>query len=129
MIAEARKVSEGPFVKGMEAALQSLNVQYQQYNGGAVIGNHVHKSLQVKRNKCNILYIIFIPFQDQHTHTLCSSLIDTALKHTPQLVEKQLLCVRSDQEKGSQHYLLWLKLVDLCVMCVVLMRVIECLCK
>ena len=73
---------------------------------GAVIGNHVHKSLQVKRNNCNILHIIFIPFQDQHTHTLCSSLIDTALKHTPQLVEKQLLCVRSDQEKGSQHYLL-----------------------
>ena len=39
-------VSEGPFVKGV--ALQSLNVQRQQYHGGAFIGNHVHKSLQVK---------------------------------------------------------------------------------
>ena len=65
-------------MNGVEAALQSLNVQRQQYNGGTFIGNHVHKSLQVKRNKCNILYIILTPFQDQHTHTLCSSLIDTA---------------------------------------------------
>lgn len=39
-------VSEGPFVKGVEAALSS--VQRQQYHGGAFIGNHVHKSLQVK---------------------------------------------------------------------------------
>ena len=30
-------VSEGPFVKGVEAALQSLNVQRQQYHGGAFI--------------------------------------------------------------------------------------------
>ena len=111
-------------MKGVEAALQSLNVQYQQYNGGRSHRQPRTQVIAVKRNNCNILYIIFIPFQDQHTHTLCSSLIDTALKHTPQLVEKQLLCVRSDQEKGSQHYLLWLKLVDLCVMCVVLMRVL-----
>ena len=77
-------------MKGMEAALQSLNVQRQQYNGSAFIGNHVHKSLQVKRNKCTTLYIILIPFQDQHTHmhTPCSSLIDTTLKHSPQLVEE-----------------------------------------
>ena len=69
-------VSEGPFVKEVEAALQSLIVQRQQYHGGAF--NHVHKSLHVKRNKCIILYIILIPFQDQHAHTLCTSLIDTA---------------------------------------------------
>ena len=83
-------VSEVPFVKGVEAALESLHVQRQQYHGSAFIGNHVHKSLQAKRNKCLyiILYIILIPFQDQHTHTLCTSLIDTALKHSPQLVEE-----------------------------------------
>ena len=79
-------VSEGPFVKGVEAALSS--VQRQQYHGGAFIGNHVHKSLQVKWNNCNRVYIILIPLQDQHTHTLCTSLIDTALKHSPQLVEE-----------------------------------------
>ena len=66
MIAEARK-HEGPFVKGVEAALQSLNVQRQQYIGSAFIGNLVHKSLQVKQNKCNILYIILIPLQGQHS--------------------------------------------------------------
>ena len=90
-------MSEGPFVKGVEAALQSLNVQRQQYNGGAFIGNHVHKSLQVKQNKCNILYTILIPFQDQHTHTLCSSLIVSALKHSPKLVEEATaLCEKQD---------------------------------
>ena len=55
-------VSEEPFVKGVEAALQSLNVRHQQYHGGAFIGNHVHTSLQVKQNKCNILCIMLIPF-------------------------------------------------------------------
>ena len=44
---KAFAVSEGPFVKGVEAVLQSLNVQRQQYHGGAFIGNHVHKVLQV----------------------------------------------------------------------------------
>ena len=74
-------------MKGVEAALQSLNVQCQQYNGGAFIGNHVHKSLQVKQNKCNILYILNSISGSTYT-TLCSSLIDTALKHSPQLVEE-----------------------------------------
>ncbi|KAL5496438.1 hypothetical protein EMCRGX_G012721 [Ephydatia muelleri] len=44
-------VSEGPFVKGVETALQSLNVQRQQYHGGAFVGNHVNKMLQ-----CHKLY-------------------------------------------------------------------------
>jgi len=43
-------VSEGPFVIGVEAVLQSLNVQRQQYHGGAFIGNHVHKVLQVGKH-------------------------------------------------------------------------------
>ena len=61
-------VSEGPFVKGVEAALSS--VQRQQYHGGAFIGNHVHKSLQVKWNNCNRVYIILILLQDQYSHTV-----------------------------------------------------------
>ena len=36
-------MSEGPFVKGVETALQSLNVQRQQYHGGAFVGNHACK--------------------------------------------------------------------------------------
>ena len=43
-------VADGPFVRGVEAVLQSLNVQRQQYHGGAFVGNHVHKLLEV-RNK------------------------------------------------------------------------------
>ena len=40
---------KGVFVKGVETALQSLNGQ--QYHGGAFVGNHVNKSLQVSRMK------------------------------------------------------------------------------
>ncbi|KAL5463272.1 hypothetical protein EMCRGX_G032158 [Ephydatia muelleri] len=49
-----------PFVKGVEAVLQSLNVKRQQYHGGAYIGNHVHKVLQA-----------------QHTHVLTSDAYDS----------------------------------------------------
>ncbi|KAL5474394.1 hypothetical protein EMCRGX_G026336 [Ephydatia muelleri] len=62
----------------LEQMIAEARKRRQQYNGGTFIGNHVHKSLQ-----------------DQHTHTLCSSLIVSALKHSPQLVEEALLCVRS----------------------------------
>ena len=49
-------VSEGPFVNGVETALQSLNVQRQQYHGGAFFGNHVNKMLQVcVSKKCSPL--------------------------------------------------------------------------
>ena len=40
-------MSEGPFVNSIETALQSLNVQHQQYHGGAFVGNHVNKMLQI----------------------------------------------------------------------------------
>ena len=38
-------------MKGVEAALQSFNVKRQQYHGGALIGSHVHKVLQVSKIK------------------------------------------------------------------------------
>ena len=43
---------EGPFVKTLDSALQSFGVQRQQYFGGALIGNHVHKALKVKCYTC-----------------------------------------------------------------------------
>ena len=38
---------EGPFVKELDAALQSVGVHCQQYFGGAFVRNHVHKALKV----------------------------------------------------------------------------------
>ena len=38
---------DGPFVKGLDEALQSFKVQLQQYFGGVFVGNHIHKTLQV----------------------------------------------------------------------------------
>ena len=36
----------GPFVKGLDEALQSLNIHRQQYLGGVLVGNHIHKTPQ-----------------------------------------------------------------------------------
>ena len=33
---------DGPFVKGLDEALQSFKVQRQQYFGGMFVGNHAH---------------------------------------------------------------------------------------
>ena len=40
-------IHDGPFVKGLDAAVQSFHVHKQQYFGGAIVGNHIHKVLQV----------------------------------------------------------------------------------
>ena len=37
----------GPFVKGLDETLQSFNIYRQQYLGGVLVGNHIHKTLQV----------------------------------------------------------------------------------
>ncbi|KAL5502268.1 hypothetical protein EMCRGX_G009014 [Ephydatia muelleri] len=37
---------DGPFVKGLDEALQSFKVQRQQYFGDVFVGNHIHKTLQ-----------------------------------------------------------------------------------
>ena len=38
---------EGPFVKALDIALQSFGVRRQNYHGGAFVGNHIHKTLEV----------------------------------------------------------------------------------
>ena len=40
-------LKDGRFFKQLDVALQSFNVERQSYFGGAFIGNHVHKALQV----------------------------------------------------------------------------------
>ena len=42
-------MSDGPFVKGLDLAMQSFHLHQQQYHSGAFAGNHVHKSLQVSK--------------------------------------------------------------------------------
>ena len=44
---------DGPFVKALDIALQSFNVQRQAYYSGAFVGNHVHRSLKVTYNVHN----------------------------------------------------------------------------
>ena len=39
--------SQGPFVKGLDQALDSFNVHWQAYYSGTFVGNHVHASLKV----------------------------------------------------------------------------------
>eukprot|EP00731_Ephydatia_muelleri_P005220 Em0002g1396a len=37
---------DGPFVQGLDNALQSFGVHRQQYFGGTFVGNHIHKALK-----------------------------------------------------------------------------------
>ena len=39
---------EGPFVKALDDALASFNVERKVYHGGTFVGNHVHRSLKVQ---------------------------------------------------------------------------------
>ena len=39
--------SQGPFVEGLDKALDSSNVHQQAYYSGTFVGNHVHTSLKV----------------------------------------------------------------------------------
>lgn len=39
---------EGPFVKALDRALASFNVQRQAYYAGTFVGNHVHRTLEVR---------------------------------------------------------------------------------
>ena len=54
MLEKGFLLTGGPFVKGLDLALQSFHVHRQQYHSGAFVGNHVHKSLQVSK-QCKIL--------------------------------------------------------------------------
>ena len=49
LCAQIKEVQEvdGPFYQSLGKSLNRLNVQRQAYHGGAFIGNHVHKLLQV----------------------------------------------------------------------------------
>ena len=44
---------EGPFVRRLDSALQEIEVQRQQYFGGAFVGNHVPKALKVEYTLMN----------------------------------------------------------------------------
>ncbi|KAL5517678.1 hypothetical protein EMCRGX_G003271 [Ephydatia muelleri] len=46
IIKEGFKLHDGPFVKGLDVALQNIGVERQQYFGGTFVGNHIHKTLK-----------------------------------------------------------------------------------
>ena len=46
-IAKGFKKEDGPFVKGLDTALDSFNVHRQAYYSGTFVGNHVHRTLKV----------------------------------------------------------------------------------
>ena len=54
---------DGPFVQGLDNALQSFGVHRQQYFGGTFVGNHIHKALKVR-----IVIKYFFFFYQLHSH-------------------------------------------------------------
>ena len=47
------KQCDGPFVRTLDRALSSFNVQRQAYYSGSFVGNHVHRSLKVHVMRLN----------------------------------------------------------------------------
>ena len=47
MVSKGFKRDDGVFVKALDQALSSFNVERQAYYGGSFIGNHIHKALKV----------------------------------------------------------------------------------
>ena len=47
MVSKGFERDEGVFVKALDQALSSFNVERQAYHGGSFIGNHIHKALKV----------------------------------------------------------------------------------
>ena len=47
-------MKDGPFFKELEKCLQDLSVQWQAYQGGTFVGNHVHKLLKVNTHSNDI---------------------------------------------------------------------------
>ena len=76
-------VKDGPFVKELDSALQSIGVHRQQYFGGAFIGNHVHKALKVLNVTLKAVMIMHFTLQLSNIQTLCQSLIQTAQNRLP----------------------------------------------
>ena len=48
-------LNEGPFVKELDMALQSIGVHRQQYFGGTFVGNHAHKTNRGNNTICVLL--------------------------------------------------------------------------
>ncbi len=82
---------EGPFVKGLDRALASFNVQRQAYYSGTFIGNHVNRTLKVRYGTKGInihkpMYTLYRhSFQPKNIDILCHSVVTTAQQLCPSL--------------------------------------------
>ena len=78
---------DGPFVKALDSALASFNVERQAYYSGTFIGNHVHRCLQVCIVPHMYSSIIHnVAFKPRYIDTVCTAVVETAEKLAPSLV-------------------------------------------
>ncbi len=54
------KKDHGPFVRALEKALKSFNVEREAYYSGTFVGNHVHATLKVYRTTCTLLSVVIM---------------------------------------------------------------------
>ena len=58
MVSKGFERDDGVFLKALDQALSSFNVERQAYYGGSFIGNHIHKALKVN----GYFFIFFYSF-------------------------------------------------------------------
>ena len=80
VLSERYHKEEGPFVKALDKALASFNVQRQAYYSGTFVGNHVHRTLKVQIHWCNSLFQTLYYYCSCATLTLCVTLYLTSLR-------------------------------------------------
>lgn len=89
------KKKDGPFVKALDTALASFNVRRQAFYSGTFIGNHVHRTLEVKLEVISPMYNKSA-LQVQNTEWLCNSLIV--------LAQRFRSTIRADAERISRKF-------------------------
>ena len=71
---------DGPFVRALDRALSSFNVERQAYYSGTFVGNHVHRTLKVYRcmymeihTYSTLAYVqVHVHGEYMHVYTTCT---------------------------------------------------------
>ena len=60
VVSKKFSLKEGPYILGLESALQEMDVHRQAYQGGTFVGNHVHKLLKVESTsvQCMTYFVV-----------------------------------------------------------------------
>ena len=93
----------GPFVKGLEEALQSFNVHRQHYFGGVFVSHHIHKTLQVRMHNYQVRLLLLILFSLK-TSSVCTPPCSSKVPCTCNSSNRGMHKINKDPHPARQIY-------------------------